>query len=77
MKLRFHLKSTLPFISVLILAACGGGGGGGGGVEVTSAGGGYGTTSRIQPQLFLAAIYILKRFAVTSMMIMISLVLKE
>ena len=44
MKLRFHLKSTLPFISVLILAACGGGGGGGG-VEVTSAGGGYGTTS--------------------------------
>ena len=45
MKLRFHLKSILPFISVLILAACGGGGGGGDGVEVTSAGGGYGTTS--------------------------------
>ena len=44
MKLRFQLKSTLPFISVLILAACGGGGGGGG-VEVTSAGGGYGATS--------------------------------
>ena len=30
--MRFHLKSILPFISVLILAACGGGGGGGGGV---------------------------------------------
>jgi len=44
MKFRFHLKSILPFISVLILAACGGGGGGGGGVEVTSAGGGYGAT---------------------------------
>ena len=43
--MRFHLKSILPFISVLILAACGGGGGGGDGVEVTSAGGGYGTTS--------------------------------
>ena len=44
MKFRFHLKSILPFISVLILAACGGGGGGGGGVEVTSASGGYGAT---------------------------------
>ena len=46
MKLHIYFKSILPFISVLILAACGGGGGGGGGgVEVTSAGGGYGTTS--------------------------------
>ena len=41
MKLRFHFKSILPFIAVLILAACGGGGGG---VEETSAGGGYGAT---------------------------------
>ena len=44
MKLRFHFKSILPFIAVLILAACGGGGGGGGGIEETSAGGSYGAT---------------------------------
>ncbi|MDA9614798.1 cadherin-like domain-containing protein [Pseudomonadota bacterium] len=37
------LKSTLPFVSVFILAACGGGGGGGGGADTPNSGG-YGTT---------------------------------